>query len=258
MKTIIKHLLTVIAITMLCFNASALEHVVKRGETIESIANTYGISVSQLKDANPGVDNLFFIGLKLNIPESRQMEASAQNYLMESAEGSPAYNSNPDYRQEPGRETAAVGHEELSSEKFSNGYVSYMANVNDFGLGYYGLGWVYYGNSGFGTTCSLHGNWGIAKKGNLQLMFGPIYGMPMNDNVLIGAQLKGVMGTYDGFNKKDGREEVKLGGGMYFMPNIELRAGKISLTVGYNLGWLKYEGKAEFAHNLHLAIGYAL
>ena len=44
-------------------------HEVKRGETIESIAKQYGVTEQMIKDANPQVGNLFYVGLKLNIPK---------------------------------------------------------------------------------------------------------------------------------------------------------------------------------------------
>jgi hypothetical protein len=43
-------------------------HTVQRGETIESVAQKYGITVDALKAANPNAGNLFFVGMKLNIP----------------------------------------------------------------------------------------------------------------------------------------------------------------------------------------------
>lgn len=243
------------ALTLICFNASALEHVVKRGETLESIANHYNISLTQLKQANPGVDNLFFIGLKLNIPESQSEAVPTQGYSVQSNGLNEVNNTTVNNHGNSTGSEAVVNNDELSAEKFSCWYVSYTASVKKFDGGFYGLGWITYGKSGFGATFSANGNYGLVKPGNLMFQFGPLYGYPINENVLIGAQLKGFVSTYEGTNKK-GYKDQKVGGGMFFMPNIALRAGKISLTVGYNLGWGKVGGPAEFAHSLHLAVGY--
>jgi len=54
----------------------ALEHTVQRGETIESIAKNYSISVAQLIEANPSAADLFYVGLKLNIPEAPASQTS--------------------------------------------------------------------------------------------------------------------------------------------------------------------------------------
>lgn len=62
----------ILALALLCAGVSmqALTHTVGRGETLASIAQRYSITVEQLVAANPGVENLFFVGLKLNIPET--------------------------------------------------------------------------------------------------------------------------------------------------------------------------------------------
>ncbi len=56
---------------------SAAVHVVRRGETLRSIAGTYNITTQQLIEANPGADSLFYVGLKLNIPEPAAAPATA-------------------------------------------------------------------------------------------------------------------------------------------------------------------------------------
>ena len=53
-------------------------HTVQRGETIESVAQKYGITVDALKAANPNAGNLFFVGMKLNIPVSASQGVSEQ------------------------------------------------------------------------------------------------------------------------------------------------------------------------------------
>lgn len=52
------------------FMISAQTHVVAKGESLQSIADKYNISIEKLIEANPGSDKLFYIGLKLNIPEN--------------------------------------------------------------------------------------------------------------------------------------------------------------------------------------------
>lgn len=45
-------------------------HVVQRGETIESIAEYYKVSVANINKANPNADGIIYVGMKLNIPAS--------------------------------------------------------------------------------------------------------------------------------------------------------------------------------------------
>ena len=44
------------------------KHEVRRGETLASIAKQYGVTEQMIKNANPQMGDLFYVGLKLNIP----------------------------------------------------------------------------------------------------------------------------------------------------------------------------------------------
>jgi LysM repeat protein len=62
-----------IIVFLLCATSSIaqqkIRHTVQEGETIESIAKKYNITVVNLKEANPDIDMFFYTGLKLNIPQ---------------------------------------------------------------------------------------------------------------------------------------------------------------------------------------------
>lgn len=45
-----------------------ITHVVQRGETLESIAKYYNISVADLNNANPNADGIIYVGMKLAVP----------------------------------------------------------------------------------------------------------------------------------------------------------------------------------------------
>ena len=51
-----------------CLAQDTRTHTVKRGETIESIAQKYGTTVEAIKSANPNMGKFFIVGMKLNIP----------------------------------------------------------------------------------------------------------------------------------------------------------------------------------------------
>lgn len=67
-----KRFILAMVLSCVCLVMSALTHTVNRGESLNSIAEQYNITVAQLLEANPGADNLFFVGMKLNIPEASQ------------------------------------------------------------------------------------------------------------------------------------------------------------------------------------------
>lgn len=48
----------------------SVTHVVQRGETIESIAEFYKVSVEDINKANSNADGIVYVGMKLNIPTS--------------------------------------------------------------------------------------------------------------------------------------------------------------------------------------------
>ncbi len=64
-----RHIFTAILLFLGCVALSATTHTVARGENLQKIADMYHITVAELVEANPGVQNLFYIGQKLNIPE---------------------------------------------------------------------------------------------------------------------------------------------------------------------------------------------
>ena len=65
-----KKLLLAMALVMWSLSSMALTHTVARGESLQSIAQKYNISVDRLLEANPGAGKLFYVGLKLDIPEN--------------------------------------------------------------------------------------------------------------------------------------------------------------------------------------------
>lgn len=72
-------------VLMLMFVNAALaqdyqaKHEVQRGETLAGIAKQYGVTEQMIKDANPQMGNLFYVGLKLNIPKKQEPAEGIKN-----------------------------------------------------------------------------------------------------------------------------------------------------------------------------------
>lgn len=67
-----KIILSVLLCTVCMFTmaqSQTVTHVVQRGETIESIAQYYNVSVEDINKANPNADGIVYVGMKLNIPQ---------------------------------------------------------------------------------------------------------------------------------------------------------------------------------------------
>lgn len=54
-------------------------HIVQKGESVESISKQYNISKNDLISANPGIETLFYVGLKLNIPDVKTLSKISTN-----------------------------------------------------------------------------------------------------------------------------------------------------------------------------------
>lgn len=73
MTMVKKIILSVLLCTVCMFimaQSQTVTHVVQRGETIESIAQYYNVSVEDINKANPNADGVVYVGMKLNIPTS--------------------------------------------------------------------------------------------------------------------------------------------------------------------------------------------
>lgn len=57
------------ACSFACAQTAVGTHIVQRGETMESIAKSYGVSVESLNKLNPNTEGLIYVGMKLNVPQ---------------------------------------------------------------------------------------------------------------------------------------------------------------------------------------------
>lgn len=74
-----KIFLSVLLCTVCMFGmaqSQTVTHVVQRGETLESIAEYYKVSVEDINKANPNADGMVYVGMKLNIPTNSTIQNS--------------------------------------------------------------------------------------------------------------------------------------------------------------------------------------
>lgn len=69
-------ILLALAIAAVCANAQDVIHQVKRGETLESIAGTYGVPAEEILKANPNMGGRFYAGMKIAIPNQNNESAT--------------------------------------------------------------------------------------------------------------------------------------------------------------------------------------
>ncbi len=58
---------------LLCFSQSSTQHIVQRGETFEIVAQRYGMTIDELRQANPWIGGCY-AGLKLDIPTGKKQK----------------------------------------------------------------------------------------------------------------------------------------------------------------------------------------
>ena len=76
-------LMLMLCISVPCFSQT-IEHVVDVGETFESIAQKYGLTEQQLKEANPKYRGVFYVGMKLNIPQKNASTSLSSSVAQQS------------------------------------------------------------------------------------------------------------------------------------------------------------------------------
>ncbi len=77
-----KIILSVLLCTVCMFTmaqSQTVTHVVQRGETIESIAQYYNVSVEDINKANPNADGVVYVGMKLAIPTNSAHPKTSTN-----------------------------------------------------------------------------------------------------------------------------------------------------------------------------------
>lgn len=61
--------LLLVLISINIYAQTTMSHTIQRGETLESVAKKYGITVADLQQANPDTKEYFYAGMKLTIPQ---------------------------------------------------------------------------------------------------------------------------------------------------------------------------------------------
>lgn len=81
MKKVINALLQIAVTALLCLSlsvaaqttAQVATHIVERGETLNSIAQKYGVTEQQILDINPDAAQFIYVGMELNIPTTKNV-----------------------------------------------------------------------------------------------------------------------------------------------------------------------------------------
>lgn len=248
------------------YAADLKEHVVERGETLQSISRTYQVTEESLLEANPMAKDMFYAGMVLVIPESsNSINGSYSSAVTNTTPATDSKDENNNVlrnnnlfnTQTVSAESTVNSSEEIGIEDFGGLYLYYSAPFDKFDHGYYGIGWRTYNSSGFGAAFSVNANYGLGD-GNVLCKFGPIYGYKVTDWLAVNADLRGFINSYDKVDKiniNTGKSSTSFAitGGITLTPGFEFKIGKLLLGIGYELGWC--HGNSRLYHNAEFAIG---
>lgn len=263
-----RFLVCVAAMTLtLATNARIVEHTIDRGETIESIAKTYGVSTISILKENPEMKDMFFAGMVIKIPiaEQKEEDPTQTQSTQSDTQYSTKHNilttqvNNVDVSTDDNRgykgtqQTCSYSEAQLTFDDFSSFYLSYNAQFNHFDKGCYGIGYLMsLGNlKHWGLGFAIEANYGIVNKdASIMLDISAYYGIPINKYFMPYLKLTGywipsqetVVGTSTYNSGKV--QEIKrsaMGGGMHLAPGVAIKIKPFVIYVGYELGFCSYE-----------------
>ena len=143
--------LAIAMMLMICATISMAQtksHTVTRGETIESIAQKYGVTVEAIKQANPNMGSMFYVGMKLNIPEVQEKPVMTQN----KPEPVAPVSKKEQQPQQPEMKDETTGKEQIT-------HIDYFNSLKSGDKGVYGFGFDHIGSSeGWGMSMRIYTN----------------------------------------------------------------------------------------------------
>lgn len=259
MKEIILRCLMIIGMLFVTNFISAQEvitHTVERGETLESIAQKYHVTKSDIKKNNPYVEDAFYVGLKLYIPTSPSEKIEDNNYQRSdiiSQETTPSY-----------REDNSYNKQTLNTYPYNNGNsnsistfdpleqdggldIQYHAIDNGWGIGldyvvkYFLFGYEYY----FGKkNDAINSNMGF------EILVGGNFRYHIIKNFYLEGRIFGGYYQWD-ISYKKGKgydiEDTKTREAFFGVsPRAGIQFGKVAISAGYRWDWIKMKFKKEY------------
>ena len=236
-----KRLLISIVLLLVMVVAQAQQqvvHTVQNGETLESIAQRYHVTVDEILKSNPYAGETFHVGLKLYISASNtDRSAEKRVYSPVNAGDVSSYSQNQQYTDQnqtnPQRASGFYQEQEGGME------LQYHAIDEGWGLGlswvasHFVFGYEYF----FGKQ-----NEGVTKNMGMEIYLGGNYRYHIIDNVFLEGRV--LVGYFNWNLKVKGYEEQKTNDVFIGLsPRAGLKFGKVAITAGYRWDWNKFKFK---------------
>lgn len=241
-----KIFLTVVFCTVSVFTmaqSQTVTHVVQRGETIESIAEIYKVSVRDINKANPNADGIVYVGMKLNVPIEKMDTYTDEAPLQDDAEQrntqTVSYYSTPTKRKGNVSTNTWVRNQTRSMW----GLTYFACDFEDVkASGHYGLtlDMLNIGESLFGFNTTLGSfNYGLVDKEHTTdlILFGPNVSYEIVQNVILSLPVQAMCNvSFEG-------SDTKTAWGWAISPRLYYSFGKVNVNAGIlvNSGFKKEE-----------------
>lgn len=229
-------------------------HTVQRGETIESVAKKYGISVNDLQQANPSTKDYFYAGMKLVIPRKTSIRNATQtpnsnssNRVAAATPSTTRTKNNPakTIKQKVKMPTL---HSDLDGSDFTSVALTFGHDFTDLVGMTYGIQGQYFLNNGFGATLTVGANYGLEDDADIMFRVGPSYVYPITNMFY-------VMGTacYT-LTMAEHRGNSGMVSGATIIPTIGLSFDHIKVGINGDIHW---RNGGDFGAGAYLSVGYS-
>lgn len=242
---------------------SVTSHTVQRGESIESIAQKYGISVSDLISANPDAKDYFFVGMKLTIPAKSNIAPQPNDQINIITT---RVNSNIETTDS---QTDNDVIKDNDNPEFHDGYLMYQPKAKMYGIGYY----THFGYYGFIVDATSNLKFGSDDSSVLTFKVGPMIGpffKLADENLMMGINIAPYIGitgyddiglTAKGNPKKDFKTKFAYGALARLTLAVKLAKNKKGkdtyLTGGYQVEAAEFKTKDMFKYG-YWTLGFAV
>lgn len=251
MKRLIS-LMCAIALFAIMATATERTHIVKKGETAESIAKTFGISTESLLEANPDLKQYIYAGMTLKIPAaSTQTKPGNANESTQTTSATTKPTTIVEAAQMQESEKTTTN----SNERFG---VTYVADLDAFEYGMWGIMMDDITPMGWGGSIRLVTDLGIDgtkfEDASLLIKAGPSYCPSYTDSYSFFIP---IMFNFTGYNeytlneKDEYESEPKFGFGLSLEPTVAVNLGGAHLSAGLDINWQNYTKKI----NIEIALG---
>lgn len=229
-------------------------HIVLRGETIERVAKKYGISVSDLQQANPSTKDYFYAGMKLIIPRKTNTQNTTQTQNPNSSNTaaiitpSSAKTKNNQINTIKKNVQLPTSHSELNGSDFTSVALTLGSDFTDLVGMTYGIQGQYFLDNGLGATLTVGANYGMEDDADIMFRLGPSYVYPLTNifYVMGTACYTLTMGDYNG--------NTGTVSGVSVIPTIGLSFNRIKVGINSDLNW---RNGGDFGIGAFLSVGYS-